>query len=130
MAEEVRLVEAFLAAAEQRDRALMARLFPPDAEVREPDSLPWGGVHRGLEGFLQLVRTLYGAFAWLEVKVEGMMGRDGRVVVWAVIEGRTRGGRTFSMPVLEDWRIEGGRIRAVIPHYFDTAAMARLAADQ
>lgn len=44
------VVRDFLSAARQGDRAGMADLLHPEVEIHEAGSLPFAGVHRGLEG--------------------------------------------------------------------------------
>lgn len=122
------IVRDFLAASERGDRAVMASLLHPDFAVHEAASLPYGGTHRGLEGYLQLVRTVFTAFRDTRVEVDAMLAENDVVIVLARLTGRSRHRNTpFVMRVNEVWRVDEGRIHSVTPYYYDTARLNQIA---
>ncbi len=128
MTNSIDTVRAFLAASQQGDRDTMAMLLHPDAEVHEADSLPYAGRHRGLDGFLALVKTVFTSFRDTRVEVDTIVGEGELVVVLATLSGRSKKtGESFRMPVNEVWRLHEGRIVSITPYYFDTARLSELA---
>ena len=121
------IVRDFLAASERGDRAVMDALLHPDFAVHEAPSLPYGGTHRGLQGYLQLVRTVFTAFRDTRVEVDSMLAENDTVIVLARLTGRSRQGDTpFVMHVNEVWRVAEGRIHSVTPYYYDTARLNQI----
>jgi len=122
------IVRNFLAASRRGDHDTMAALLHPEAEVLEADSLPYAGTHRGLEGFLTLVKTMFTQFHDTQVDVEEVIGEGDTVIVLATISGRSKHtGEAFRMPVNEVWRVRDRRICSITPFYFDTARLNALA---
>lgn len=128
MTDSIDTVRAFLTASQQGDRDTMAVLLHPEAEVHEADSLPYAGRHRGLEGFLALVKIVFTSFRDTRVEIETLLGEGELVVVLATLSGRSKtSGQSFRMPVNEVWRLRDGRIISITPYYFDTARLNQLA---
>ena len=116
------VVSDFLSAARQGDRASMAELLHPQVEIHEAGSLPFAGVHRGLEGFQALTRQVFASFTGTQVSVERLFAQGDTVVVEMRLSGRCkRSGKPFEMPVLELWDLQEARIRRITPFYYDTA---------
>ena len=121
------VVRDFLSAARQGDRARMADLLHPQVEIHEAGSLPFAGVHRGLEGFQALTRQVFTRFIDTQVSIERLFAQGDTVVVEMRLSGRCkRSGDPFEMPVLELWDLEDARIRRITPFYYDTAKMIAL----
>ena len=121
------VVRDFLSAARQGDRASMADLLHPQVEIHEAGSLPFAGVHRGLEGFQALTRQVFTRFIGTQVSIERLFAQGDTVVVEMRLSGRCkRSGDPFEMPVLELWDLEDARIRRITPFYYDTAKMIAL----
>lgn len=116
------VIRRFLSAARQADGATMAALLHPEVEVLEAASLPFGGVHRGLEGFQALTRRVFTSFRETTVSVERMFEEGETVVVEMRLSGRCKAsGEPFEMPILELWELQESRIRRITPFYYDTA---------
>ncbi len=115
------IVLAFLDASVRGDEEAMKELLHPEVQVIEADSLPYGGVSRGPDEFLELIRRVFKTWENTEVSVKQVFADGDHVVLLAEMTGRGRGtGKAFSMPIAEVWRLEGGKIREVRPFYFDT----------
>lgn len=128
MVDNIQIVRDFLCASQSGNHLIMQRLLHPDAEVHEAASLPYAGTHRGLPGFLDLVKTVFTTFDDTRVEVETMLGEADIVVVLATLSGRSKhSGESFNMPVNEIWRVRHGQIHSITPYYFDTARLKQLA---
>lgn len=115
------IVLAFLAASVRRDEEAMRDLLHPDVRVIEADSLPYGGVIKGAQGFLELIRRVFKTWENTEVSVQQVLGDGDRVVLLAEMTGRGKGnGKAFRMPIAEVWLLDNGKIKEVRPYYFDT----------
>ena len=75
------VVRDFLSAARQGDRTSMADLLHPQVEIHEAGSLPFAGVHRGLEGFQALTRQVFARFMDTQISVERLFAQGDTVVV-------------------------------------------------
>lgn len=130
MHDNKQIVRDFLQASQHGDHNTMAILLHPDAEIREADTLPYAGVHYGLEGFLSLVKTVFTSFRNTQVMVEDIIGEGDTVIVLASMSGHSKhSDESFRMPVAEVWRLEDGRIRNITPFYYDTARLNTLAGE-
>lgn len=128
MPDNKQTVRNFLAASQRGDRDTMATLLHVDFCVHEAASLPYAGEHRGLEGFLALVKRVFTSFRDTRVEIQQVIGEGGTVVVLANLSGFSRhSGEAFDMPVNEVWELVDGRIRRITPYYFDTARLVELA---
>ncbi|MDO8862923.1 nuclear transport factor 2 family protein [Haliea sp. E1-2-M8] len=123
------IVRRFLSAAQQGDMATVASLLHPEAKVIEADSLPFGGVVSGFEGFTRLVRRVFTTFANTAVTVDEYIADGDTVVVLATMTGQSKvSGEAFSMPISEIWRLREGLITEIKPFYHDTQKINALAA--
>jgi len=122
------LVLRFLAAAQQGDMATAASLLHPQAQVIEADSLPFGGVVTGFEGFTRLVRQVFTTFANTAVTIDETIAEGDTVVVLATMRGESKAsGEVFSMPIAEIWRVRDGLVTEIRPFYQDTQRINSLA---
>jgi uncharacterized protein len=115
------IVKAAFAAGAEGDYDKFFADLTPDAELHEADSLPYGGVYRGPEAVKRGVKTIYAT--WDEFKVDILQyGAGGDLVfVHMMISGVGRKtGKSFSMPVIDFWRLKNGKIVEIRPFYYDT----------
>src|SRR5688500_13790974 len=66
-------------------------LIPPEFEVHEPRSLPFGGAYRGPEGLLRLLAKIAETVSAVELKAERLIAQDDVVVAFAHISGVPKG---------------------------------------
>ena len=122
------IVRRFLGAAREGDTATVASLLHPEAKVIEADSLPFGGVVSGVEGFSQLVRRVFSTFANTAVQIDEYIADGDTVVVLATMSGQSKAsGEAFTMPICEIWRLSDGLITEIRPFYHDTQKINVLA---
>ena len=114
-----RLTEAFTAG----DSETVLSLFHDDIEIREAPSLPWGGVHRGRDGFVRL-QALMGSL-WETSEPELRVSDAGDVVVLRermVITG-TATGASMELEVVDVITVRDGRITEIDVYYKDVHAV-------
>lgn len=103
--------------------AVLAQLGP-ELEIHEPESLPFGGVYRGPQGFLQLLSKIAETVRALEIKPERIFGQDDVVVVMSRLSGVVSGSpERVGTPLIERWTFRDGRPAELWAFYFDAAAL-------
>jgi ketosteroid isomerase-like protein len=122
-------VQAFLDASVRGDESAMRALLHADIEVVEADSLPYGGVHRGKDGFIALIRRVFTTWQDTQVSVQSVVTEGDQVVMLATMTGRGREtGTAFTMPIAEVWTLRDGKILRITPYYLDTQLLCDIAA--
>lgn len=122
------IVRQFLEAAQAGDTATTEQLLHPDVRVIEADSLPFGGIVTGVDGFSRLVRQVFTTFAETAVTVQEYLADGDSVVVLATMTGKSKAsGESFLMPIAEIWRLREGRIVEIQPFYHDTQKINAMA---
>lgn len=115
------IVLAFLDASVRGDEEAMKALLDADVQVIEAESLPYGGISEGADGFLDLIKRVFKTWEDTQVSVNQVLSDGDLVVILAEMTGRSRvTGEAFRMPVTETWFLKNGKIREVRPFYFDT----------
>lgn len=124
-AQHVEVVRGFLDAFNRGDVETVFDYFHPEIEFHEPDSVPYGGIHRGVDGmqrFLGLVAEHLVPESIRVVPVELIDAGD-RVVARALLQARAQAtGVDLDAPLVEIIRLEDDRIREVLV-YSDTATI-------
>jgi uncharacterized protein len=120
------VVTSFLDNLHKGDIDACCALFAPAAAIREADSLPFGGLREGPDGFRSLVGEV-GRLYKLRLG-EPTVNADGAVAtVRFDITMTSRGtGRGVEMRVIDVYTIEGGLITELDVYYQDTKAIAEL----
>jgi ketosteroid isomerase-like protein len=99
-----------------------------EAELRIPETLPFGGVYRGPDGFRDYVDQLLASFGDFRATPEKVLGADDdHVVVVARTSGRTRGGDRFEGRSVWIYKLRDGRV-VEAEAFIDTARMLELLA--
>ncbi len=97
-----------------------------DAEIRIPETLPFGGTYRGPDGFRDYVDQLLASFGDFKATPEKVLGADDdHVVVVARTSGRTRDGERFEGRSAWIYRLRDGRI-VEVEAFTDTAQLLDL----
>ena len=117
------IVRSYFEAA-HRDEAALLALVAEDGVIDVPASLPYGGVHRGHDGFREALAGF--ARTWQDVETHDLSFAAAGDTVVALSRMTARAaatGQNFETRVAETFRVQEGRIVEVRPFYFDTAAM-------
>lgn len=118
------IVREFMATARKGDSEDLRALFHPDFRIVEAEGLPYGGVRKGVDGLLGLVREVFSTWQDCRVDVQQLVAEDDCVIVLAEMTGTGRSSPVpFRMPIAELYRIQDGRIIEIRPFYFDTKAL-------
>ena len=117
-----RLYEAF----ERRDLDTVRAAIHPDFVMHQTELLPWGGTHRGPDGFFAFLGSL---FSHIEttVQIEEMYDSGDHVVQIGFTDGRVIAtGRRFRLREVHLWRLEDGLITGWAVHLDARAMLAAL----
>jgi ketosteroid isomerase-like protein len=119
---QLAVVRALYGAMASRDTAALFDLLDPSIVITQDAALPWGGAHRGHDGFatfaIALTQTIDS-----QVAIDALYIADGEVIQ----VGRTRGtvranAASFDIPEVHRWKIRDGK--AFAAHFaIDTEAM-------
>ena len=105
-----------------KDISEIVAAFAPAFEIRQTESLPWGGHYRGLAGAQQFFTKLRGNVD-SAVEIEEIFAVENKVVV----KGRTRGtvlqnDKKFDVSIVHIWTLRKGKLAKFEP-FIDTPAM-------
>jgi ketosteroid isomerase-like protein len=99
-------------------------LFAEDVIIIEPDSLPHGGRHEGLDNFRALQDQMRAVWDQHIESAEYWQNADDRVTLRIVIRWTARStGRSVVVPMIDLIRFRGGRIVEVEAFIHDTKAL-------
>jgi len=118
-------VERFYDAALRADLGAIAEILDADVVNYEADSLPYGGVYRGKDAVLGLLKLLFDNIDLATVQRTGLLVEDDKAVSFLQVPF------AFADPtvpqlmlVLEAFVVSDGLIVEIRPYYYDTAAIA------
>jgi uncharacterized protein len=125
MAQEgVALVEQLLERVGRQRWDELPPLLSADYEISEPDSLPYGGTHRGADGYIALMQRI-GELFDLRFDLDRLDAVDDETVVLRMhvtfTARATR--RSVSLPVVELLTVRAGCIARSEVYLKDTAAL-------
>jgi uncharacterized protein len=118
---KVEVVRAFY---EAGDLPAMLKHLDPRIEWRVPESLPWGGIFRGHEGFRRFSAIVTAQL--VEARRENLEYLDAgdRIVVLLRSVGRPKGGSQFDEPEVHVCAVQNGKIVSA-DIYVDSAMVLR-----
>jgi ketosteroid isomerase-like protein len=122
-AQNVQVLRDGYAAFARQDVAAVLAAFDESIEWHTPDSLPFGGTHRGHEG----VGAFFGALAehWQELSVEPEEFIDGGDTIVVLARNRATGaGGSVDATVVHVWRMRDGKAVS-FTEFMDTARTLR-----
>jgi len=120
-AENLRIVSAVYEAFGAGRLEDVVQDYADDAITRDALSLPYGGLYRGPQEALGKIRKMVEVWKDIDVKIDATTSGDGHVIVygsWTATGTKTN--LRVTLPLLEVWRIENGKIVFVEPVYADT----------
>lgn len=104
----------------------LSKFIADDCVLHEAESLPYGGVWTGPQGFYDLMNRIKSTWADFAFSFETVLTNNVDLVSYrGRISGSTPHGR-FDMPVVEYWRFRDGKAIEILPVYFDTASLVAL----
>jgi ketosteroid isomerase-like protein len=110
----------------ERSQKSMLEAFTPDFEICEPPSLPHGGVHRGIDNWLQMhahyMRSLWKQKVWPRRVWD--LPDDDLIILHSEMEWTAHAtGRSVRFPAVELLRFRDGKIAYVEMFLQDTKAI-------
>jgi hypothetical protein len=118
------VVEQLLGHAAAGRWAELADVVAEDFVIVEPESLPYGGEHHGLDGYVKLLRQIGNLFE-LEFEPRGLHALDELTVLLRMNVTFTarRTARSVNLAVLELIDVQHGRVKRSEVYLSDTAAL-------
>ncbi len=112
------------------DFEVLKPLIADDFTIYEAEGLPFGGVFRGMEGYVKCMQGIDGFFTDKVLSPPDFVpDGDSRVVMISEIDGKiARNGQPVKMPTVSLWDFKDGKIAVVRPFFHDTKKVADLAA--
>lgn len=120
--------ERFLAALAAGDFDAVGAMLDPDFLLEEAAGLPYAGTYRGVDGWRALSKAIVATWGGFRARILEFPGETAdTLVVRLAISGRSRKtGTPFESTVLELWRFRDGRLREIVPYYWDTHHLATI----
>jgi len=124
------VVEAFFNTADANLEDFMTRLtktVDPDFVVHQAAGLPWGGDHKGPDGFVHVQELIRGELLDLGV-ADLEIWADGDVVIskFRLLGTSKTTGKKYDVPQVEIWRFRDGKPVSLTPFYYDTHEVRNL----
>jgi ketosteroid isomerase-like protein len=115
--------QKFVEALFVNDWEAMARYVTPDVELREPDALPFGGIHKGLDGFKkcwEMIPKISHVTERIETHHTYLTANPDHLFVELDFSGkRLDNGETISGIVMEKFEFRDGKISAIVLYWFN-----------
>jgi uncharacterized protein len=95
------------------------------AEIRIPDTLPWGGTYKGPEGFKEMIGKFLSNFESVDPRPTAFLEADDGETVVVVVEGggKTKSGNEFSGRSVWLYKVRDGKLTDA--EFFGDTAQAR-----
>ena len=96
-----------------------------NAEVRLPDTLPWGGTYKGPEGFKEMIQKFLSNFESVDPKPTAFLEADDGETVVVIVEGvgKTKSGNELSGRSVWLYKVSDGKL--MDSEFFGDTAQAR-----
>src|SRR2546422_233752 len=96
----------------------VASLLHPDFELHEAPSLPFGGVWRGPEGLLALMKEMQSSWD-LQLGEQDILAANDSLVLRMDMKGTSKvTGQSFDVSVCEVWDFRDDLVIRMTPYYF------------
>jgi uncharacterized protein len=126
----IETVQAALHAALLGEYDRLPALIADDFVIYEAESLPFGGVFRGLQGYIECMHGLndFWANKGLAAPEFFAVGED-EVIILSIFDGYIKkNGQHVEMPTVSLWNLKDGKVHSARPFFFDTKKIVDLAA--
>lgn len=129
--ENVETIRGLFRGVEERDLEAYLAVGPPEVVIREPDSLPYGGEYRGLDGLRRHAAGWMRTWAALQPGNERKLGAtfidagDHVVARWRLKARAPDGDETLDMQMVGVYELSDGKLVGAQMFYSDTAAVLR-----
>jgi uncharacterized protein len=119
------VVAEFYAASRAGDLDRVRAVLAPEVTLTEPDSVPYGGVHRGADAIISLAVDLFSKyFDFTRNEVRYILAEGENAIARMDVSGTTRtSGKPIAFSATECFVVRDGLITEIQPYHFDTAAV-------
>jgi hypothetical protein len=124
MSDSLQTVQSLYADFAQGNLSKILASLDPKAIIHKPDSLPYGGTHKGRDGFISLMKIVYATWPGLQVITESIIASNDTVVVrgeW--IARATQSIEDIHMPFVHIWKMNNSLISEIWFFDWDTTRM-------
>jgi uncharacterized protein len=96
-----------------------------NAEIRMPDTLPWGGTYKGPEGFKEMIQKFLSNFESVDPKPTAFLEADDGETVVVTVEGvgRTKSGNELTGRSVWLYKVRAGKLMSA--EFFGDTAQTR-----
>lgn len=117
----VEVMQKFVGAVFAGENDKLPQYLHPDFELIHSRTVPYTGVYKGAQGFLDFLGIFMGTFDPLDMKTgETFVSPEGSVIAEILLAGTLKStGQKVETSMLEKWEFEEGLVRRIKPHYFD-----------
>jgi uncharacterized protein len=129
--ENLEIVHHLFQSVENRDVAGVLAAYAPEVVVRDAQSLPYGGIHHGLEGAKRHVEGAAQTWNHFQSADERRMDAvfldagEHVIVLWQLKGRDASSGRTLNVPTVSVYKMRNGKIVESQMFYSDTVAIAQ-----
>jgi ketosteroid isomerase-like protein len=116
------VMQRFKSAVASGDWPAIGALMDADFALYEPAALPYGGIHRGAEGFKSCLQKIKATFATTSLKPIRTYVTDDpdHVVGEFVVHGKVVAtGAEYSSAIFERWDFRNGKVVGIAVIWFD-----------
>ena len=110
----VAIKDRFVEAVFSGDHDTLRALIDPSFELHQPDGLPYEGIYKGSDGFLNFLDKFMAAYDLESLDETALYVEDSnpdRLALGFHIKGRMKGdGRSFDSPQFETWDFRDGKL--------------------
>jgi ketosteroid isomerase-like protein len=117
------LKQAFVNAVFSGDHASLRRLADPEFELHEGSGLPFAGLYRGAEGFIEFLHIFNTSFEIqrLEETMAYSCDDPDQMAFQFELEAVLPGTKdNFKSTLVELWQFRDGKVLKIVPHYFNS----------
>lgn len=94
-----------------------------------PEGLPFGGDYRGWQGYTDVLKAIGGFFSEIKGGPREFAAVGQKVIVTGRLSCRiAKNGKPISFPLTDIWELRDGKVVEITAFYYDTKAIADLAA--
>lgn len=119
--DEIQLMREIYSGLQRWDTDALTKLVAHDIEWDLPQTLPWGGIHHGPDGFLAIADVMQQHVEGVWADPDDFLDAGDRIVVLGRIRGRGRStGQDYETPFAHVWGMSDG-VPSSFRAYFDAA---------
>ena len=122
MSLSVQTIQTLYADLAQGNLSKILAFLDPNTKIYIPDSLAYGGVYQGADGFITLMKRVNQTWFSVQVIPDPVIASDGRIIVTGECIGKSSAAaHPIRFPFVHLWVMPHGLLTEVWLYYWDTA---------